>query len=1175
MNIVQYFLDDVMTLWFCQKVNNVHFNLFVVRVAMTQTSSTKPLMKSNRFAPLFWTQFLSAFNDNFLKNALIFLILFQVGSANSPVAGSNALVTLAGAIFIAPFLFLSALGGQVADRMDKAVIARRLKLAEVGAAGLAVAGMALQSLPVLFVALFAFGVVSALFSPVKYGILPDHLEPNELPRANAWVEAGTFLAILGGTIGAGFLFSTGAPVMIFGPVMLTLAAICYLASRHIPSTPVGAPELKADANIFRSTWRILADLRADGRLWRTALLNAWFWFVGAVVLSVLPIVVKDSLGGSELAVTFFLTVFALSVGVGSALAAWLCAGRVVLLPAVIGTALMAVFSLDLFFVLDDISLVATDSLIAFVGQAEVIRASIDMAGLAVSGALLVVPSFAALQRWAKAERRARTVAGANALSAGFMTVGGLVLAGAFQAGFSVVQVFAGLAALNAVAAVMMFRFLPTHPFRDLVSIIYRAVFRMEVEGLEHLEDAGEAPILALNHVSFLDAGLALTLTEEAPTFAIDTRIAKVWWVRPFLKLATALPLDPSKPLATRSLIKVVQSGEPMVIFPEGRLTVTGGLMKVYDGAAMVADKTGSKIVPIRIDGLEKTHFSRLSGDQVRKSWFPKVKVTIMEPKELTLGPELKGAKRRAAGGSQLHTIMSDLMFRTSLDERSTILDRVIGTAKERGLGELACEDPLSGQMSYGKLLTGTAVLARKLRDIVPADKTLGVMMPNANGSVVTTLAVMSAGKVPAMINFTAGVENILSACKAAEVRTILSSKAFIAQAKLEAVVEEVSKQVDFIWMDELRGRISWFDKAMGHLARTRPLVARSGFDTAVILFTSGSEGKPKGVVLTHRNVLANATQAAASIDFNPTDKVFNVLPVFHSFGLTAGTILPLISGVPTFLYPSPLHYRIIPELIYSSNATILFGTDTFLNGYARVAHGYDFRSVRYCFAGAEPVKPSTRALYMEKFGVRVLEGYGVTETAPVIAINTPMHNKAGTVGRLMPGMRAQLEPVPGVEEGGRLSVSGPNVMAGYLLADQPGVLQPLVDGWHDTGDIVTIDEQGFVSIKGRAKRFAKIAGEMVSLAAVEALAADVWPDSPSAVAAIKDERKGERLVLLTECEGATRADFLKLAKARGAQDLMVPAEVRVVAKMPLLGSGKVDFGGVARLVEATSTALAA
>ncbi|MEM6711860.1 MAG: acyl-[ACP]--phospholipid O-acyltransferase [Pseudomonadota bacterium] len=1146
---------------------------------MAKAPLSKPLMTSKRFAPLFWTQFLSAFNDNFLKNALVLLILFQVSTesaiAGSTALGSGVLVTLAGAVFIAPFLFLSALGGQIADRNDKSTIARRLKLVEIGAAGLAVTGMALQSLPVLFLALFAFGVVSALFSPIKFGILPDHLERTELHRANAWIEAGTFLAILGGTIGAGLLFATGAPIALFGPMMIGLAIVCYLASRAIPSTKVGAPDLTINRNVFASTWSILNGLRDDTRILRTALFNAWFWFIGATVLSIMPIVVKDVLAGEEMAVTVFLTVFAIAVGVGSAVAAWLCAGRILMLPAVIGTALMGVFCLDLYIVLNALDLEPTASIFAFVAQPEVIRVSISMAGLAFSGALLVVPAFSAVQGWAKAERRARTVAGANAMSAGFMTLGGSALAGVLAAGFTAVDVLIALAALNAVAALAMLKWLPTNPLRDLVFLIYRAFFRLEIEGAHHLENAGEAPILALNHTSFLDAGLALTLTEKAPTFAIDTRIAKAWWVRPFLKLATALPLDPTNPMAMRLLIHAVEDGNPMVIFPEGRLTVTGGLMKVYDGAAMVADKTGSKIVPIRIDGLQKTHFTRLKNDQVRKSWFPKVKVTVMAPQQLTLDPELKSRSRRSEAGAKLYSMMSDLMFATSLDQQATVLDRVITAAKEHGMGTLASEDPVSGAMSYGKLLAGTAVLARKIAALTKGEDTLGVMLPTANGAVATTLAVMSAGKVPAMMNFTAGSANLMSACAAAQVKTILSSRAFVEQAKLEAVVADLEQQVRFIWLDDVRAQISFIDKLRGLATRTRPLVQRQADDTGVILFTSGSEGTPKGVVLTHRNILANAMQAAASIDFNPTDKVFNVLPVFHSFGLTAGTLLPLISGVPTYLYPSPLHYRVIPELIYGSNATILFGTDTFLNGYARVAHGYDFRSVRYCFAGAEPVRAATRALYMEKFGVRVLEGYGVTESAPVVSINTPMHNKPGTVGRLMPSMKAKLEKVPGVDEGGRLKIAGPNVMAGYLKADQPGVLQPLEDGWHDTGDIVTIDAEGFITIKGRAKRFAKIGGEMVSLAAVEELAAQLWPAELSAAATINDPRKGERIMLFTQAQGADRATFTAFAKSRGAQDLMIPSDVITVEAIPVLGSGKVDFSAVKALAESAATPVAA
>ncbi|MCX2722468.1 acyl-[ACP]--phospholipid O-acyltransferase [Roseibium salinum] len=1128
---------------------------------------SKSLMTTRRFAPLFWTQFLSAFNDNFLKNSLVFLVLFQVGSAGSATGTSGALIALAGAVFIVPFLALSALGGELADKHDKAKLARITKLAEVGGAGLAVAGMAFSSLPLLFCALFVFGAMSALFSPVKYGLLPDHLQAEELPRANAWIEAGTFLAILGGTISAGLLFAMSAPALVFAPVMLALALACYALSRQIPAAPAAAPDLRIDWNIATSTWQVLSDLARDKRLFRVALMNAWFWMTGAVVMAVLPLMVRDSLGGGQIAITYFLTIFAVSIGIGSALAAWISAGRVVLLPAPVGTALMAFFCFDAALALAGLRVApAASGLGEFLQGEGVLRLSVDMAGLAIAGALLVVPTFTALQTWAKPESRARRIAAANALGAAMMTTGGLLLAGAQKAGISLPVIMLCLAILNVLAAIAMLKLLPTQPMRDAISILYRAIFRMEVKGMENLEKAGDAPILALNHVSYLDAGLALTLTDKTPTFAIDYEVASRWWVKPFLSLANALPINPAKPMATRSLIKVVNSGEPMVIFPEGRLTVTGSLMKVYDGAAMVADKTGAMIVPIRIDGLEKTPFSYLSPSQIRKRLFPKVKVTIMEPRRLELPADLRGRKRRAAAGAELYQIMSDLMFETSLADNKTILEKVIATARERGMSETAVEDPITGKLSYGRLLTGASVLGRKITALTAGQETLGVMLPNANGSVVTMLAVMSAGKVPAMINFTAGLENVLSACRTAQVTTILSSRAFVKQARLEALAEGLEPHVSFIWLDDVRETIGFSDKIRGLLSRKGPLACRAANDTAVILFTSGSEGKPKGVVLTHRNILANATQAAARIDFTPSDKVFNVLPMFHSFGLTAGTILPLISGVPAYFYPSPLHYRIIPELIYSSNATILFGTDTFLNGYARVAHAYDFRSLRYCFAGAEPVKPATRQIYMERFGLRVLEGYGVTETAPVIAINTPMFNKPGTVGKLMPGMAARLEPVPGVETGGRLHVSGPNVMVGYLMADSPGVIEPLVDGWHDTGDIVEIDEDGFISIKGRAKRFAKIGGEMVSLAAVEALASQIWPDHLSAVAAVKDERKGEKLILVTECPHASRSDFIEQAKARGAQDLMIPAEIRVVPAVPVLGSGKLDFAGVVRLV---------
>jgi acyl-[acyl-carrier-protein]-phospholipid O-acyltransferase/long-chain-fatty-acid--[acyl-carrier-protein] ligase len=594
-------------------------------------------------------------------------------------------------------------------------------------------------------------------------------------------------------------------------------------------------------------------------------------------------------------------------------------------------------------------------------------------------------------------------------------------------------------------------------------------------------------------------------------------------------------------------------------------------MKVYDGAGLIADKSDAFVVPVRIEGLEQTPFSRLSRAQVPRRWFPKVMVTVLEPVKLAVDPELRGKRRRQAAGAALYEIMSNLVFRTTSTDR-TVVEALIEAATMHGLGRAAVEDPTGGTLSYRRLLMGAAILGRKLMPLAPEGKPIGVMLPNANGAAVTVIALMSAGRVPAMINFTAGPANVLAACKAAQLDTILTSRTFIERGRLEGLIAAIERDIKIVYLDDIRPTITLGDKLRGLMQAKKPLVPRRADDWAAILFTSGSEGTPKGVVLSHRNMLANAAQAAARIDFGRQDKVFNVLPVFHSFGLTVGLILPLVSGVPIYLYPSPLHYRTVPELVYGVNATILFGTDTFLNGYARAAHAYDFRSLRYILAGAEPVKEATRRLYLEKFGLRILEGYGVTETAPALALNTPMFNKFGSVGRLLPGMQARLEPVPGVEDGGRLFVKGPNVMVGYLRAENPGVLEPPPEGWHDTGDIVSIDKQGFITIKGRAKRFAKIGGEMISLAAVEALAGELWPDALSAVAAVPDARKGERLVMLTQQPNPTRSEFQQFARSRGASELMVPAEVVFMEKLPLLGSGKVDSMTVAKIVRERAAA---
>ena len=793
---------------------------------------------------------------------------------------------------------------------------------------------------------------------------------------------------------------------------MLFALATWLAARLIPPSGRAAPDLKLDFNIARSTYRMLAALKAEPRLWWGGLVASWFWLIGAVALSLLPPLVQTVIGGNDHVITAFLAVFAIAIAVGSGLASWLAHGRIVLFPTLLAAVLLAIFALDLGWTTWNLTPAATK-----IGLSEVFKSgagihiALDLAGLAIAGGLFIVPAFSAVQAWAGADRRARVVAAVNVLNAAFMTLGGVGVALVQTAGVTPPVLFLAIGVANIAVAFVIARTMPTSPLRDFLMVTLRALYRLEVHGLENVAKAGPHPIIALNHVSFLDAAIALSFLEQEPVFAIDHGIAQRWWVKPFLKLTRAMPLDPTKPMATRSLINAVRSGDTLIIFPEGRITVTGSLMKVYDGAGLIADKSGAMVVPVRLKGPEATPFSRLDRTQVRRRWFPKITVTVLEPVALTVDPEIKGKRRRMAAGAALYQIMSDLVFRTTSTDR-TVMDAIIASAKQYGAGRTAVEDPLAGALSYRKLLLGVAVLGRKLMPVGDVGEAVGVLLPNANGAAVATLALMSAGRVPAMINFSAGLANVRAACRAANITTIVTSRAFIEKARLGALVEGLTHDVNFLFLEDVRASVSLMDKLRGLREAKRPLVKRQPDDPAAILFTSGSEGTPKGVVLSHRNMLANAAQAEARIDFGRRDKVFNVLPLFHSFGLTIGLILPLVSGVPVYLYPSPLHYRIVPEMIYGTNATILFGTDTFLAGYARSAHPYDFRSLRYVLAGAEPVKETTRRTYMEKFGLRILEGYGVTETAPALALNTPMFNKFGTVGRLLPGMEARLEGDP-------------------------------------------------------------------------------------------------------------------------------------------------------------------
>jgi len=1124
------------------------------------------LMTTRRFVPLFWCQFFSAFNDNFVKNALALLILYTLALENGPV-----LVTLAGGLFMLPFFLLSSVGGEMADRFDKAVVARRLKFAEIFVVAIAGVGFVLHDAYILLAALTGMGVMGALFGPIKYGILPDHLSRDELVSGNALVETATFLAILGGTVGGTMAMKHLAPE-ITAAVTIGFAVVSWIAAAFIPRTGSQAPTLRIDPNIARGTFRLLKQLYAQPTIYRSSLVVSWFWAIGIAALSLLPTLVKENVGGDESVYTLFISCFVIGIAFGSLLAARISRGRIILALAPFGSILMGLFGLDLGLMLmgeaPAANSVTWDTVF---DDPQGLRAAFDLVGLATAGGLLIVPVFAFMQATAGEDERARVIAANNVMNAAFMVAATVVVVILQEAGLSAAALFALTGAVSLLATVAIAWLLPGGLLRDVVFLIYRVLFRVEVIGLENIRAAGPNAVITVNHVSFLDAPLVMSLMDTDPVFAIDQTIAQAWWVKPFLKIARTFALDPTRPMATRALINQVKAGDSLVIFPEGRITRTGSLMKIYDGAALIADKGEAPVVPVRIEGLEQSPFSHLDRTQTRKRLFPKVRVTILPARRLAVDTTLVGRRRRHAAGAALTDVMSDVVYTTTPLDR-TLPEAVFAAEAKFGGKHLAVQDPLGGRLTYRTLAIGSAVLAAKLPPSKPGEA-VGVLLPNAVAVAATLMALWRTGRVAAMLNFSAGPVNLVAACRAAEVRTVLTSRAFVEKARLGKEIDALATVATIVWLEDVRAGVGRLDKLKAVFA-AHTLVPAKPDDPAVVLFTSGSEGTPKGVVLSHRNILANCAQLAARIDFGPADLVFNALPVFHSFGLTGGLMLPLVSGVRSYLYPSPLHYRIIPELVYGQNATVIFGTDTFLAGYARSAHAYDFRSLRYVVAGAEAVKPETRRVWSERFGLRILEGYGITEAAPVLAVNTPMFNRVGTVGRLLPAIEHRLEAVDGIEEGGRLHIRGPNIMLGYVRSEAPGVLEPPPEGWHDTGDIVVVDAEGFVAIKGRAKRFAKVAGEMVSLVAVEGLVAGLAPDHAHAAVTVPDPRKGERIVLVTTKAGLTRQALQEAFRAHGTTELAVPGEVVVVDRLPLLGTGKTDYVTLTAEIRARAAASA-
>ncbi|WP_353476454.1 AMP-binding protein (plasmid) [Salipiger sp. H15] len=1120
------------------------------------------IIDSERFSAqigILMTAMLGALNDNLVKAAIIVFAALTVPAEQAAQVG-----LMAGGLLVLPFVLFSGLAGAAADRFEKAGLIRLVKLSELGLACLATAAMAWGSLPAMLAVVFLMGAQSAFFGPLKLGWLPERLDEEQLTATNGWMETLTFLGILGGTVAGGLLAGPGTLVWA-GVAAIGIALLGIGAARMLPRGRAADPSARLPLNPVAGGLGTLRSLWADGAARRAALLSAWFWAAGSVYLSTLPAQLRAALGVGQVAVTLVMALFALGIGAGAALAARRLRGRVgagLLLPSAL---VLTAATFGVWAGFDRLPQGAGLAALTATAPGFFLCAALFL--VALGGGMFAVPLKSVIQSRAEPASRARCMAGLNLLSSAVIFAASGAVALAMAAGVTPSGIYLGLAFSALAALVASCLFFPRETLRTAARFVLCRWFRVEIEGAEHLDTRGPV-VFVSNHLSFIDGPLLQALIERDVAVAVNTHWAGGRLLRPLVRLCNLQPIDPQSPMGAKTLAQKVRGGGAALVFPEGRISTHGGLMKVYPGTAWMVDLADAPVVRITLEGAEASRFNRRIPGLARRL-FPRLRVTVAAPRRLELDPALRGGARRKAATVALQSMLEEGRCEAAM--RPGSIPELYAEAKGRLDGTLtAVTDPLGNALTHRRLSLAAAAFSRQIMARTEAGERVGVLLPGVSAVAVVLMGLWRAGRVPAILNPTLGPAPMLSAIETGAITRLLTSRAFIEKAGLQEVIAHLeASSIEMLWTDDLKAAITRGAKLRALWDARRPAEVRTQRDDpAVVLFTSGTEGAPKGVVLTHGNLIANIAQLRARTDIGSRDRVLSAMPVFHSLGLTGGLLLPLVTGAPLMIYPSPLHYKVVPEMAYVHQATLILGTDTFLSGWARKAEAYDFSSVRAAIAGAEPVKPATREIWSQRFGVRILEGYGATEAGPVIALNTPMESRAGTVGRPLTGIELRLEPVPGLA-GKRLWVRGPNVMAGYLMPGDGGALTPVAGGWYDTGDVVEVDAEGYVSIVGRVKRFAKIGGEMVPLAACEELAARCWPEARVAAISLPDPRKGERIVLATDAPGAERAALIQAARASGLAEIMVPSEVVVLREIRLLASGKTDYPAVTGAVLGT------
>jgi acyl-[acyl-carrier-protein]-phospholipid O-acyltransferase/long-chain-fatty-acid--[acyl-carrier-protein] ligase len=1113
------------------------------------------LLKRGGFQAFLWTQFLGAFNDNLYK------IVVSMRAVQISAASGGLYLSLAGAVFVAPFLLFSGYSGHLADAVSKRTVLIAVKVFEIAVMLLGLAVFFSTRVELMLIVLFLMAVHSTIFSPAKYGIVPEMLGDEDLSRANALLEMSTFVAIVLGTALGSLMFAAWkAEPWRMGLVMVFVALAGFTVSLRITRVPAAGATGPFLRNPFAEVITGTKHLLADRALWLTVLGISYFWFLGMLLQLDLLLFAHEVLHVNDLRTGLMVTCLAVGIGAGSMLAGKLSGDKVELGLVPLGSILMALFSVALY--------MARGSYGWSVGM---------LALLGLSSGLFIVPLNAFLQQRSEAHEKGRIIATNN-----FHNTIGMLLASAMlwlmhdrmHVGSDKLILIFGLATIGATAYIVSV--VPDFLIRFVLWTATHSLFRIRIVGQENVPTRGAA-LLVANHTSHVDGLLIGASVQRVIRFMVWRPIFERKGLRWFFRLVSAIPVGTKSPRevieAVRRAKQELASGEMVCIFAEGSITRTGNLLPFKSGLERIVAGTDVPVIPVHLDRLWGSIFSFERG-----KFFWKLPKRIPYPVTVSFGQPLPSTATAQCVRQAILELGSEAV-EARKSTRDTLPARFVRSARTNW-GKFAMANSTGWELTYGRTLIGSLLVAEWVRKNRREEEMLGVLLPASVAGAVTNVGVTLAGRVPVNLNFTAGAEAMAAVSAQCKIRTVITSRTFLAKAKLDAVEGAV-------YVEDILGGASGFAKAAAWL-RARlmpagPLLRRyakgaQGPDSlATVVFSSGSTGVPKGVMLSHYNLISDIDAMLQVFSLGSEDRIVGVLPFFHSFGFTVTIWLPLLSGCGAVYQPNPLDAKATGAMVQKHKGTFLLSTPTFCGNYLRKCSREEFASLRFVLVGAEKLREQTAREFQEKFGLGLLEGYGCTEMSPVISVNTPdfqegsekqMGSKPGTAGPPLPGVAVKVvdaqtgAPLPPNSEG-LLLVKGPNRMLGYL--NNPDLTNSVLrDGWYVTGDIASVDDQGFIRITDRLSRFSKIGGEMVPHLKIEAAVAEILGEPACVVTGVPDERRGERLALLyTDGALAPREMWQRLSES-SLPALWIPKREDIfhVPSLPLLGTGKLDLRAI-------------